>query len=52
MVVIKNRKDIYNEEMIEFEERRVRLWDGIEKVEGKWDDVMDVDFGEEEGGGL
>ncbi|KAG0504764.1 hypothetical protein M758_N020500 [Ceratodon purpureus] len=51
MAVIKNRKDIYNAEVAELEERRARLWDRIEKAEGKGNDAMDVDSGEEEAGG-
>ncbi|XP_024399564.1 ubiquitin carboxyl-terminal hydrolase 2 [Physcomitrium patens] len=50
MAVIKNRKDIYNEEMTQLEMRRARLWDRIEKLEGKRDDTMDVDSGDEEVG--
>ena len=51
MAIIKNRKDIYNAEIAELEERRARLWDRIAKAEGKGNDAMEVDSGEEEAGG-
>lgn len=51
MAVIKNRKDIYNEEFMELEERRAYLSACIEKAETKGEDAMEVDSGEEEGGG-
>ncbi|BBN08766.1 ubiquitin carboxyl-terminal hydrolase L5 [Marchantia polymorpha subsp. ruderalis] len=43
MAVIKNRKDIYNQELAELEAKRAELYGQLEAAQGKGDDVMDVD---------
>lgn len=42
MAIIKNRKDMYNEEIDELENQRARIWD---RLQSKNDDRMDVDYG-------